>query len=281
MNTYLYHHGIMGQKWGVRNGPPYPLKGGMYYKDASYFEKYREENRENSESNKKHFDKEIAKGTEVQTLSYNPNRTKKAQYYYAAYDKWDKRHYEGYFNQRSKDTKKLKFRITNTARKNIKVASEDSSVKAFAKLFSTNRDFYNYVTDPKRMQSNFSKDYLAIKGLSHKGYNEAFKSLEKARSQKSVSYDDIKKIYRLYNYTLPSEGRDSAAQRTKFIKELKDSGYDAILDTNDALYNSVKASAPVIIINPRALISKDVEQTKLTDKTFGALSTIGRKVIRR
>jgi RimJ/RimL family protein N-acetyltransferase len=23
----LYHHGIPGQKWGVRNGPPYPLKG--------------------------------------------------------------------------------------------------------------------------------------------------------------------------------------------------------------------------------------------------------------
>ena len=23
----LYHHGIDGQKWGVRNGPPYPLSG--------------------------------------------------------------------------------------------------------------------------------------------------------------------------------------------------------------------------------------------------------------
>lgn len=22
----LYHHGVSGQKWGVRNGPPYPLK---------------------------------------------------------------------------------------------------------------------------------------------------------------------------------------------------------------------------------------------------------------
>ena len=25
-NNELYHHGIKGQRWGVRNGPPYPLK---------------------------------------------------------------------------------------------------------------------------------------------------------------------------------------------------------------------------------------------------------------
>jgi len=25
MTDYLYHHGIKGQKWGVENGPPYPL----------------------------------------------------------------------------------------------------------------------------------------------------------------------------------------------------------------------------------------------------------------
>ena len=24
----LYHHGVSGQKWGVRNGPPYPLYEG-------------------------------------------------------------------------------------------------------------------------------------------------------------------------------------------------------------------------------------------------------------
>lgn len=28
MNDYLEHHGTIGQKWGVRNGPPYPLAGG-------------------------------------------------------------------------------------------------------------------------------------------------------------------------------------------------------------------------------------------------------------
>ena len=27
-NDYLAHHGILGQKYGVRNGPPYPLGSG-------------------------------------------------------------------------------------------------------------------------------------------------------------------------------------------------------------------------------------------------------------
>lgn len=44
----LYHHGIQGQKWGKRNGPPYPLKPevsqkvkkeGQARKDAEYQKK--------------------------------------------------------------------------------------------------------------------------------------------------------------------------------------------------------------------------------------------------
>ena len=25
MNNYLSHHGVKGQQWGVRHGPPYPI----------------------------------------------------------------------------------------------------------------------------------------------------------------------------------------------------------------------------------------------------------------
>jgi len=28
-NSDLQHHGILGQKWGRRNGPPYPLDGSV------------------------------------------------------------------------------------------------------------------------------------------------------------------------------------------------------------------------------------------------------------
>ena len=37
-NAELYHHGIQGQKWGVRNGPPYPL--GNSASPRSFIEKY-------------------------------------------------------------------------------------------------------------------------------------------------------------------------------------------------------------------------------------------------
>lgn len=30
----LYHYGVKGQKWGVRNGPPYPLKRNYLIKQA-------------------------------------------------------------------------------------------------------------------------------------------------------------------------------------------------------------------------------------------------------
>ena len=42
--NYLQHHGIEGQKWGVRNGPPYPLRPSDYSKaELKNVRKYQKE----------------------------------------------------------------------------------------------------------------------------------------------------------------------------------------------------------------------------------------------
>ena len=89
----LYHHGILGQKWGQKNGPPYPLGGGDY-SVTEQNKIYKARKNRNSIYNKKHFDKVIdSKHGTLTTLSYDKNRTKDADMFYAAYTTTDKHQY--------------------------------------------------------------------------------------------------------------------------------------------------------------------------------------------
>ena len=64
----LRHHGILGQRWGNRNGPPYPLGGGDY-SQAERKAIYKKRKQPNSIYNKKHFDEVLrADKTTLSTL---------------------------------------------------------------------------------------------------------------------------------------------------------------------------------------------------------------------
>lgn len=72
----LSHHGILNQRWGKRNGPPYPLKGGDYSPSEKKAIKAKRK-AGNSIYNKKHFDEVLKKDkTTLTTLSYDKDRTK-------------------------------------------------------------------------------------------------------------------------------------------------------------------------------------------------------------
>lgn len=85
---FLMHYGIKGQKWGVKNGPPYPLKGVSVRKNRYHLTKAGEEN------------KTIKKGSITQTLSYDKNRIKDTDMYFASLTNRDKNFYKTFFNKK-------------------------------------------------------------------------------------------------------------------------------------------------------------------------------------
>lgn len=291
---YLSHHGILGQKWGVKNGPPYPLGGGDYTPREKR-EIYKKRKQRNSIYNKKHFDEVLrADKTTLSTLSYDRHRTDNTDMFYATHDVFDKAQYNALFNKpipqtiydekgvKIGSTNLLKFRIDNSLKRNIKVASEDSGAEQFAQLFKKDRDFYNFVTDEKRMQSYFVSDKYKFKG-----YRESKAVLDKMKDKDyKPTEDDVKALYRMFNYVIPYDGQGNArsgkdvyTQRTKFFNACKKAGYGAVLDTNDAIYGGFKAKSPVIVFDMEQIIPQDIRRTKMSEKRVSALMLAGRKAL--
>lgn len=291
----LYHHGILKQKWGVRHGPPYPLSGGDYSR-AQKRAIYRKRHEPNSIYNKKHFDEVLSSNkATLSTLSYDPNRTKNTDMFYATHKKLDKHQYNALFNRpipkpilddNGKEIgtgQMLKYRIDNKVRSDVKIASEDSGAEIFRQLYAKDRDFYNFVTDEDRMQKYFVDDKYKFKG-----YREAREALNKIRnSNKPPTSEDLQKAYRMFNYVIPYDGggtdarggADMAKQRAKFFKMAKDAGYGALLDTNDAIYGGFKATSPVIVFDMDVVIPTTVYQTTISDKALSSLILAGRKFL--
>lgn len=252
-----------------RNGRFTTSSGGTYYGEYSYRKKKININ-SHSDYNKKHNDFYVNNTKTLSTLSYDKNRTHNTDMFYATYTASDKAKYGALFNKPTRDEngyKVYKYRINNKLKTNLKVASEDAGASAFIKIYKNNGDFYNYVTDEERMLSYFADDKYKFRG-----YRDARKVIKNIQSGNTPSEKDLRKVYRIFNYTLPYDGkgnaaykRDVIAQRNKFFDELKNNGYGAVLDTNDALYGGYKADAPIIVFDMEQIIPADVKQTSLKD----------------
>ena len=282
MKDYLAHHGILGQKWGKRNGPPYPLKGGSYTKTEMNNLVRQRQGKKYGRYNKKHFDQVIKEGTMLQTLARDPNRTDNTDMFYASYTKHDNDRYNALFNHKTEQTlydengneigtgKTYKWRISNKATKSIKVASRDSGAKAVMDLYENNRDFMNFVRDPNRLQKYVSQMYVPNGGE----YARTFKKLQ---NPNVIPTDrDLKNIYDSMNFVIPNQAKDVVTQRAKLFNALKKQGYSAVLDINDAVNHPIDSNSPIIVFDPSAYVKDSVKQTSMLDVYASKFTTLGR-----
>jgi hypothetical protein len=256
----------------------------------------------NSKEYKKFNDSVIPKGTKTQTLAFDKNRLDNADMFYATYHPIDSKSfryslsgkmmrtlYDDDGNEIGTGMMSRNINLPTTLKKDIKVASEESSATAFSEIFKNNKDFRDFVLNDDRLSRYI--DHAKIENS--KEYNEAKNILNKIKKDPdNISDKDLKTIYKLFDFVIPYEGgvgknadpkigQDIVTQRTKFFKELKNNGYGACLDAHDALYQKgMSATSPVIIFDMEKVVKNEAERITNSDRMVtGYLATIGKKFL--
>lgn len=109
----LMHHGVKGQQWGVKHGPPYPINGEGITK--------------------------IAAGTTMHRVTSNPNEGERKGYSYVTYDTEDAKKYSGKFtfgrNWMSKDV----YDYTLKTNKELTGPSKSERFQTFQDLYKKSK----------------------------------------------------------------------------------------------------------------------------------------------
>lgn len=218
-------------------------------------------------------DYSIGKNTVLQTLSADPNRTKDAEFFYAAFTESDKDWYKAKFSRLIKNKADMiipqyKTNISNKTTSDVKVASEKTGVNTMSNLYNNDSDFRDFLTNPERLKKIFPAN------TNKKAYKEAVSVLDSVNTKGSATNEELKTIYKLFNYVLPNDGRgdaevgaDVAKQRKKFLNALKSDGYGAVIDTNDSYYGNYakRVQSAVIVFDTNSIIPDSVKNITMSE----------------
>lgn len=222
----LAHHGIKGQKWGVRNGPPYPIE-----------------------------DNVMKKGTRLKTVSKwsRPEDTKGWLYTYNSGDEWDSKVYEGpfaYYLKAGRGYTTLAIHEFETA-KDLKMPTLNERKDGLKKVWD-NADYSTkkqYVREVTKFKDQMARENWGMD-------KEANKKLPKLNINKPKLSDISKEDFDLFYYAFNSMMEQSDAYKlTRDYKKEMSSNFDAMVDDNNVnVYN--RAHDPVIIFKTQEALKR-------------------------
>lgn len=218
--NYLMHHGVKGQHWGVRNGPPYPIE-----------------------------DKVMKKGTVLRSVSgkyLSGQSYKKANrpiYTYNANDEWDNKVYKGpfaYFDVMYRGAQFIAEHEFETAR-DLKMPTSKERIDEFKALYND-----------RKFNRKVRKDMKAVQKIM-KDQNVGDPKVQNMDLNKIETEEDYKNAYDLFNHAMETAHKFKSTR--EYVKRMSNK-YDAMVDDNNVnVYN--EAHDPVIIFKTDDLIERN------------------------
>ena len=234
-NDYLAHHGVKGQQWGVRNGPPYPIE-----------------------------DKVLKKGTKLNTvvglnpanasmINYNTDNflKRKSQsnswvYTYNKDNEWDNKVYKGpfsYYIAMNRGARYVAEHQLETV-KDLKMPTKKERIDEFKEV----------VNDNKRAAVKELEQCRKLLVKYQVGNADERKAYSDFNSKKFN--DDIDTAYSIFNHMMEN---NQAYTITKKYTESISKKFDAMVDDNNqGVYN--RAQDPIIVFKAENLVNAVKDQ---------------------
>ena len=282
MEDYLVHHGIKGQKWGVRR---YQNKDGSltaegkrhYYVGEGKIDNVGDviKNRKTMKASelskylqtyalgKNKVDTFLKKGTTFSRIQSFDNLEDFA--FYATYKKHDVNQYAGLFGKNLKD--RARYEAKKAIREGAEKAEElkrkademkvyQLSIKATKKLKIPSDENASAIVKSLSKDKAF-KDDLAESIADSKikmrrpTQQELFVSAQRAMKKDSDKWSlkESESVYRALNLSLTNHNPAEVRTQAAFYGALKKNGYSALIDINDKEYSSYHAKRPVIVFD--------------------------------
>lgn len=298
---FLTHHGILGMRWGKRNGPPYPLDGSDHSAEER---KIGWRKSLDGKKNKQLYDRNEAENARKRYWKKKGLSEKKA----LEKAKINSKNSESDKNDQKKETKinkklligagitvgalaaagviyynreyvdkiiKSGMSIQTLSMDPDRINNGEAFYAAFRErdkvkykgLWGAQRNLFGQVLDTKhKITADVAKDLkLASPKNAEKVFNKLLKSNpEFAKHNSSFNYERFNQKALLDNDTYGGDWDLAKKMRNIFYDELKKSGYGGVVDVNDLKYSGYN-SVPGIIFDRSGLMNQQVSKLSAQD----------------